>query len=248
MIRLDLAGRQKESWDGLCDVADIYPTGWAVVGGQLTFLHLVDRGFGNPRPTADLDAAIDVRGHHPDAVQRFVVAMRRVGFEPAGVSPSGHQHRWVREGAQIDILIPSGLHPVRSDGNRQGAGRITTIESRGLQFAINRTIQMEMVINGRSANINIPDLIGALYGKCSALLNHLDRNVDRHLTDIVLLASVAGRRDRTELSSLSRRELGRLHTGLSRAISDTRTRQGIATNAHTKAEDLLLTLEYLAEA
>ena len=63
----------------------------------------------------------------------------------------------------------------------------------------------DVTINGRAATINAPDLIGAIYGKCSALLNHLDRNVERHLGDIVLLASVVDRGDRRELGSLPQR-------------------------------------------
>lgn len=138
-------------------------------------------------------------------MQRFVAAVRDVGFQSTGVTPNGHQHRWVRGEAQIDILIPSGLDPSRSDGNRREPGRVTTIESRGLQFAIGRTRRMPVTINGRAATINAPDLIGAIYGKCSALLNHLDRNVERHLGDIVLLASVVDRGDRRELGSLPQR-------------------------------------------
>lgn len=247
MIRLQLVGKQRASWEGLLDIADIYPHGWAVVGGQLTFLHLIDRGFGNPRPTADLDAAIDVRGHHPDAVQRFVAAMREVGFSSAGVTPNGHQHRWVRGKAQIDILIPSGLDPQRSDGNRQDPGRVSTLESRGLQFAIDRTTRMPVTINGRVATINAPDLIGAIYGKCSALLNHLDRNPERHLSDVVLLASVTDRADRQELGRLSNKELARLRAGLSRAIADQRIKRYVDAVTHERAQGFLATVKFLLD-
>ncbi len=218
MISLPVAGAQRDSWEGLLDVASIHPDGWTIVGGQLTYLHLVDRSFPYPRPTADLDAVIDVRGNHPTAVQDFVNAMREVGFTSPIPTPDGHQHRWVRGRAQIDILVPRGLSPNRSDGHRTGAGRVTTIATAGGQFVLDRSSAVTVNLDGRVGDVNAPDLLGALFSKCSALLNYLDINKERHFDDILMLASVTDYEQMDALAEMRLHELKRLQSGIRQAL------------------------------
>jgi hypothetical protein len=48
---------------------------------------------------------LDVRAH-PHVLRDFTAALVSIGFTTAGETPEGHQHRWVRDLASIDILIP----------------------------------------------------------------------------------------------------------------------------------------------
>ncbi|MEK8225004.1 hypothetical protein NKG05_00810 [Oerskovia sp. M15] len=43
----------------------------------------------------------------PDVLWTITRELADLGFAADGQSPTGHQHRWVREGASIDILIPA---------------------------------------------------------------------------------------------------------------------------------------------
>ena len=126
---------QRDAWHALMDLHDKMPTGWALVGGQMVHLHCAERGVAPTRPTNDADAAVDVRAD-PRALATFTSVLRELGFEPAGTSPQGYQHRWVRQRAAIDVLIPRGLReasPVRLTVT--GA---TTIETFGAQQAVDR--------------------------------------------------------------------------------------------------------------
>ncbi|OUD88001.1 hypothetical protein BC477_08400 [Clavibacter michiganensis subsp. michiganensis] len=110
---------QAEAWHALFEVHERIPTGWALVGGQMIQALCWERGAHANRPTVDADTALDVRAH-PRMLMTFTTALRDIGFEPDGTSFEGHQHRWVRGEALIDVLIPRFLGE-RADG-RRGAG------------------------------------------------------------------------------------------------------------------------------
>jgi hypothetical protein len=88
--------RQHQSWLGLLDVAADFPDGWCRVGGQMVHLYCQERGFSPSRPTNDGDVVLEVRAQ-PNVLSDFTGALTVVGFTSAGVSPEGHQHRWVRD-------------------------------------------------------------------------------------------------------------------------------------------------------
>ena len=73
-------------------------------------------------------------GAHPDVLHDFTAALVSVGLVPAGESPKGHQHRWVRDLASIDLLDPPG----RRRGGRLKArrGRWDHVQAPGAQQAI----------------------------------------------------------------------------------------------------------------
>lgn len=112
-----LTERQRQSWLGLLDVAADFPNGWCLVGGQMVHLYCQERGSSPSRPTNDGDVVLDVRAQ-PNVLRDFTGALAALGFTSAGVSPEGHQHRWVRDRASIDLLIPQGLG--RAAGSRTG--------------------------------------------------------------------------------------------------------------------------------
>src|SRR5665648_618094 len=99
---------QAEAWSGLLDLSERHPTCWTLVGGQMVHLHCIERGVAPTRPTDDVDAVLDVRAE-PDALRSFTTALVELGFVAIGESWEGHQHRWQRGEAQIDVLIPRHL-------------------------------------------------------------------------------------------------------------------------------------------
>lgn len=198
-------GAQAESWYALVDLYEDVPIGWSLVGGQMVHLWCVDRGSTLARPTNDADAVLDVRAR-PQILKEVTDALVRRGFRPDGTTRSGHQHRWVRGEAVMDVLIPRNL----GSRVRRGAGGATTIETPGAQKVLNRTGPREVLVNGRPGKVLRPSLIGALGAKASARTVVLDPRRDRHLVDFAILATLLTERDITDefkLDPLERRRL-----------------------------------------
>lgn len=206
--------REYASWAGWAEVSELMPDGWSLAGGNLVRLHLEERGSHAARSTRDIDIILDIRAY-PGSIKAVVEALRRADFEPDGFNPAGHDHRWVRGDAQIDILTPDFLGPKLLDQKHPGLGRL--LPTRGAQLALNRTERVIVKVDDIELRVNRPDLVGALYGKCSALLVTLDPSKDRHLGDIAALTEVVGPRDRRQMLQLRSRERRRLSYGLRRA-------------------------------
>ena len=106
-IRLPaMLSEQEESWRAIFEIYEALPLGWVLVGGQSVYLHAVERGATTPRPTKDADFALDIRTY-PDHLHTFTATLLQLGFTSAGESLTGHQHRWLREKAVVDVLIPA---------------------------------------------------------------------------------------------------------------------------------------------
>lgn len=207
--------REHASWAGWAEVSSLMPSGWSLAGGNLVRLHLEERGSDAARSTRDIDIILDIRAE-PWAIRTVVNALRQSRFEPDGINPAGYDHRWVRGDAQIDVLTPDFLGPNLLDRRHPGLGRL--LPTRGAQLALNRTRRVTVRVDDFELEVNRPDLVGGLYGKCSALLVSLDLSKDRHLSDIAALAAVVGPNDRRELLKLRRRERRRIIHGLTRAM------------------------------
>ena len=193
MIELSpMTERQTKSWLGLLDVAASMANGWTVVGGQMVQLHCFERGAFPTRPTEDADVVLDVRTQ-PDALTTFTKTLTDYGFVSAGESWEGHQHRWVRDGAVIDILIPRHLGVKAS--SRRGVSGGTTLETPGAQSALNRSQPVEVLVDGRSGFVHRPDLFGAIAAKSAAFTVQNDRYRQRHLIDVLTLALLIDDRD-----------------------------------------------------
>jgi hypothetical protein len=92
---------QTASWLGVLDLYDRLSDGWTLIGGQLVHLYCAERGRFPERPTNDADTVIDVRAD-PEMLHTFTKALTGLGFESAGISAEGSQHRWIRDRASID--------------------------------------------------------------------------------------------------------------------------------------------------
>ena len=187
-----MLGAHRASWAAVVELSQRLPDSWTLVGGQMVLLHCWERATAPARPTEDADAVVDVRTR-PSMLRDMTSALLDMGFRSAGSSPSGHEHRWVRDGAQVDVLLPDGIGG-RAAG-RAGATGSTTLETPGGTAALTHTERLEVRFEGLVAAVPRPHLAGALLAKSRALLNPQDPHPGRHAVDIAVLASMVGRAD-----------------------------------------------------
>jgi hypothetical protein len=100
-----MSAAQAASWHGVMDLYERLDHGWTIVGGQLVHLHCAERGHVPPRPTDDIDTVIDVRA---ETTMLQTATLTNLGFTSGGVSAEGLQHRWIRNDAVLDVLLPDG--------------------------------------------------------------------------------------------------------------------------------------------
>lgn len=193
VVLTGLTERQRQSWIGLLDVAADFPDGWCLVGGQMVHLYCQERGLSPSRPTNDGDVVLDVRAQ-PNVLRDFTGALAAVGFTSAGVSPEGHQHRWVRDKASIDVLIPRSLGGAAD--SKKGITGGSTLATPGAQQAINRSELVTVQVDDAVGTIRRPNMVGALVAKAAAFSVPSDPAKERHLTDFATLAAMARGSDR----------------------------------------------------
>ncbi len=197
---------QKQSWQALMAVHARLGSGWALIGGQLVHLHCAERGASPPRPTNDIDTVLDVRAS-PLLHETFTAVLKELGFVP-DTTGEGVQHRWRRDRAQIDVLLPDGVGE-RAAG-RPGAGGARTIVSPGTTQALERSEAVMVLIEGELGTVLRPNLLGALVAKAAARAEiSVDRAADRHCVDFVVLAGLASAAD-VRTWSLTNKDRSRL--------------------------------------
>ncbi len=187
-----MSPEQTASWLGLLDLHERLPEGWTLIGGQLIHLHCAERGQFPVRPTNDADTVVDVRSD-PTMLATFTKTLTDVGFAPAGISAEGLQHRWIRDDASIDVLLPDGIGERAS--LRQGVTGSPTLPTAGGTQALQRSEIIRVTVAGREGSVRRPNLVGALVGKAAALSNVGDPGPGRHRRDFVILAGLLTARD-----------------------------------------------------
>jgi hypothetical protein len=187
-----MPSEQTASWLGLLDLHERLPEGWTLIGGQLVHLHCAERGQFPVRPTNDADTVIDVRAD-PTMLATFTKTLTDLGFESAGISAEGLQHRWIRDDASIDVLLPDGIGERAS--LRQGATGSPTLPTAGGTQALQRSETIGVTVAGREGSVRRPNLVGALVAKAAAHTNPGDPGLGRHRRDFVILAGLLTARD-----------------------------------------------------
>ncbi len=191
-----LAGGQADSWAALVELAPVLGDNWLLVGGQMVFLHEVERRSTDIRPTDDVDVVVNLRAQ-PDGLARIHEALVGADFSQDPPGPDGAAHRYRRGDAVFGVLAPDNV------GERAqlslGAGR--TIEAPGTTQAFHRCDAVTVALNGSSGAIRRPNLVGALIGKASAVVKISSQSAAsraKHLRDFDSLARVLGPADRAE--------------------------------------------------
>lgn len=189
-----LVGGQAESWAALVELASALGDNWLLVGGQMVFLHEVERNATDIRPTHDIDIVLDLRTE-PAGLSRIHSVLVASEFEQEAPGPEGTAHRYRRGGAVVDVLAPDNV------GGRAvlrlGAGR--TIEAPGTTQAFGRNSVVSVEVGRATAQIRRPDLVGALLGKAAAAVKISSQSAAsraKHLRDVDSLARLLGPADR----------------------------------------------------
>lgn len=131
---------------------------------------------------------IDVRAD-PRILHTFTRTLTDLGFEPAGISADGKQHRWRRAQASIDVLLPEGGVGERAS-LRQGVTGSPTVQTKGGTQALQRSVTVPVTVEGRAGFVRRPNLVGALVVKAVAHGNVGDADPRRHRRDFVALAGL----------------------------------------------------------
>lgn len=189
-----LAGGQADSWAALVELAPVLGDNWLLVGGQMVFLHEVDRRSTDIRPTDDVDVVVNLRAE-PAGLARVHEALLGADFSQDPPGPDGAAHRYRRGDAVFDVLAPDNV------GERAqlslGAGR--TIEAPGTTQAFHRCDAVTVALDSSSGVIRRPNLVGALIGKASAVVKITSQSAAsraKHLRDFDSLARMLGSADR----------------------------------------------------
>ncbi len=206
-----LGDAHEQGFHDLIELQNLLPSRWTLVGGGMVLLLCLERGQAPTRATHDLDAALDVRAH-PSIVTDCTRALVQLGYKSAGESPEGHQHRWVKGEAALDILIPSRVGTRAA--SRKGVTGGTTVETRGAQQALDRSELVEILVGGARGMIPRPGMLGALVAKAAAVENTGDRFKERHLEDFVNLAVLLRPSDAIDRATLRDRRRMRSMIGL----------------------------------
>jgi hypothetical protein len=159
-----LSEAQKQSWHTLMDLYEQLNSNWTLIGGQLVHLHCAERGVFPTRPTNDIDTVVNIRASQT-ILATFTGALQDLGFT-ADISGDSIQHRWRRDLAQIDVLIPEGVGERAAAST--GAGGAPTIPSPGTTQALNRSEPVLVLAEGRTGTVLRPNLVGALVAKAAA--------------------------------------------------------------------------------
>lgn len=204
------AGRE-QAWHALMDLHELVPTDWSLVGGQMVHLHCAERGGVPIRPTDDADTVVDVRAQ-PDILLTFTTALTELGFS-ADTAGNGVQHRWKRDQAQIDVLIPEGAgERAEARGGIQGA---PSVAAPGTTQAPTRSTDIQVEAAGRVGTVRRPNLVGALVGKAAARIELGSGGASgRHCADFVVLASLIAASDfrHEQLTKKDRQRLRKIVT------------------------------------
>lgn len=199
---------QKQSWHALFDLYEQLGANWTLIGGQVVHLHCAERGRFPIRPTNDVDTVVNIRSS-PTMLTNFTRALKDLGFSPE-ISGDGVQHRWRRDLAQIDVLIPEGVG--ERAAVRSGAGGAPTIASPGATQALNRSEAIRVVAEGRIGTVLRPNLVGALVAKAAARTEIVsDAASSRHCSDFVVLATLISAGDFRE-TALVKKDRARLRS------------------------------------
>jgi hypothetical protein len=199
-------------WPDVAQLAAVAPpSAWTLIGGLMVQLHGALAGLPVVRPTNDVDVLLHVETGQGHAAQ-VARALEELHYElrPSLDVRTGTAHRFVREGAVVDLVTseaaPSVVDVVAADHAPPRALErfrgYDLVQVEGGTQALRRTVLAEMEISGSEpTTISVPDAFGALILKAAAHRTDT-RDRDRHLADAaVLLACVDPFEERTSSGS-----------------------------------------------
>lgn len=218
MIVLPAMGAAQEAaWVALLDLYERHPDGWTLIGGQMVHLHCAERGYAPQRPTTDADMVVNARA--PEVLGSVTSALVALGFDPGTPSADGIQHRWTRDAAVIDVLIPENTG--ERTAKRESASGFPTVAAPGGIQALDRSEVVEVQIGSRTGMVRRPVLLSAMIMKAAARTETTGPGRDRHCHDFAALAAILSASD-TSAFTLLRKDKQRLRKmiELTRAVPE----------------------------
>ena len=191
VIRLPpLAGGQAESWRALIELAPQLGHHWLLIGGQMVFLHEVERESTDIRPTNDIDLVVDLR-IEPAALYHTHDVLTRAGFVQDLPSPEGIAHRYRRAQATIDVLAPDhmGARAALSLGRPTLVGALL-----GKATAVTEIVSMSSA--ERAKHVRDVDALARLLGpadRASASLTTKERSTLARIAEHSDISALAAR-------------------------------------------------------
>lgn len=158
---------------------------WTLVGGLMVAAHARRAGVIMRRPTDDVDVLVDYVANR-SSLSQARTALMQIGFELGGDEKHAYRFRH-EDGRKLDLMVadhlPSRMEP-RMDRRPAFAA------PSGEQAIRRRDSYLLQFVSGATAQVGVPDELGALVAKGAAwLVDQRDRR--RHLDDsAVLLACV----------------------------------------------------------
>lgn len=206
---------QRQGWAVLLDIAEAFPTGWCLVGGQLVWLLAAEYDTDPPRATDDVDVVVDVRAE-PSGIEELCKWLEsQHGFDLEGISPEGIGHRYVKAAAPepgrvvFDVLAPDNVGRRANLSTTKGA---RTLEAPGTRVALNNSERVEVSIDDRNGWVCRPGLLSAIVAKAAAITIPARYN-ERDFRDAAFLlalvpdpvaaAQALSKSDRTRLRAIS---------------------------------------------
>ena len=171
-------------WAALIELSNSDQPEWTLIGGQMVMLHAAEHAAAPLRVSRDIDVVVNARVL-TGAIRGFVAGIESRGFRLVGASPDGVAHRYIREGAVIDVLAPEGLGR-RADLTTTPPGR--TIQVPGGTQALARTELVPVEHAGEQALLPRPSLLGAIIVKAAAVA--VDDLPQAQRQDLALLLSL----------------------------------------------------------
>lgn len=191
------AGGWPHPWPNVAELAGALPVGsWTLIGGLMTQLHTIHRGFGIIRPTSDVDIVLHIEAQRglPNTV---AAALEGLGYRlrPSLDERSTMAHRFVRgkstvdvvagraEEDQVDAMIADHAAPKAIEKLR---GKDMVRIEGGTQ-ALRRTINAQLSFGTpEPVTISVPRPFGAVILKAAASIANT-RDPERHLFDAAAL-------------------------------------------------------------
>lgn len=183
---------QAAGWSVLLDVAEAFPDGWCLVGGQMVWLLAAEHGVPLPRATTDIDVVVDVRVR-PRGIRDLCRWLEEQGFELEGIDPNGVGHRYVREQdlgrahVVVDVLAPDHMG-ARTDLTTTPPAR--TIQVPGTRTLLQDAEAITVDLDGRVGAVRRPPLLKALVAKARATTIPARTHPARDWADVALLLSI----------------------------------------------------------
>ena len=187
-----MGAAQEQAWGALFDLYENHPDGWTLIGWQMVHLFCAERGYEPLRPTTDADAVVNAR--EPELLGAVPATLVHLGFS-AQPSADGVQHRWVREEAVIDVLIPEGTG--ERNARRKSASGFPTVPAPGGTQALARSETVEVQVSGRVGAVRRPTLLSAMILKAAARSETNGPALERHCLDFAALAAMMAAGDAT---------------------------------------------------